>query len=125
MKFLTILFTLLFLSLPLKAYELLVFSVSWCSYCVAFNEEVAPEYNDTVYAETLPLTIIDAEHIPAWFTKAYEEGKIKKIKGTPTYIIWNEKSKAEVNRFVGYNGKEWFYEQVAYWVEHYKEYYGQ
>ncbi len=120
MKFLSILFTLLFLSLPLKAYELLVFSVSWCSYCVAFNEEVAPEYNDTVYAETLPLTIIDAEHIPEWFTKAYEEGKIKKIKGTPTFIIWNEKSKAEVNRFVGYNGKEWFYERVASWIEHHK-----
>ena len=125
MKFLTILFTLLFLSLPLKAYELLMFSVSWCSYCVAFNEEVAPEYNDTVYAETLPLTIIDAEHIPEWFTNAYEEGKIKKIKGTPTFIIFDKESQAEIDRIVGYNGKEWFYEQVAYWIEHYKEYYGQ
>ena len=125
MKFLSILFTLLFLSLPLKAYELLMFSVSWCHYCVAFNEQVAPEYNDTVYAETLPLTIIDAEHIPEWFTKAYEKGDIKKIKGTPTFIIFDKESQAEIDRFVGYNGKEWFYEQVAYWINHYEEYYGQ
>ena len=125
MKFLSILFTLLLLSLPLKAYELLMFSVSNCIYCIAFNEQVAPEYNDTVYAETLPLTIIDNADIPEWFQIAYEEGKIKKIKGTPTFIIFDKESQAEIDRIVGYNGKEWFYEKIAYWVEHYKEYYGQ
>ena len=125
MKFLSILFTVLLLSLPLKAYELLMFSVSNCIYCIAFNEQVAPEYNDTVYAETLPLTIIDNEDIPEWFQIAYEEGKIKKIRGTPTFIIFDEESQAEIDRIVGYNGKEWFYEKIAYWVEHYKEYYGQ
>ena len=101
-----------------RAYELLMFSVSNCIYCIAFNEQVAPEYNDTVYAETLPLTIIDAENIPEWFTKAYEEGKIKKIKGTPTFIIFDKESQAEIDRIVGYNGKEWFYEKIAYWIEH-------
>ena len=125
MKFLSILFTVLLLSLPLKAYELLMFSVSWCSYCVAFNEQVAPTYNDTKYAETLPLTIIDAENIPEWFTKVYEEGKIKKIKGTPTFIIWDEENQIEIERIVGYNSKEWFYERIEYWIEHYEEYYGQ
>tara|TARA_Y100000034_G_scaffold118144_1_gene158498 strand:+ start:1720 stop:2097 length:378 start_codon:yes stop_codon:yes gene_type:complete len=125
MKFLSILFTVLLLSLPLKAYELLMFSVNWCSYCVAFNEQVAPEYNDTEYAETLPLTIIDAEHPPEWFTTAYQKGDIKKIKGTPTFIIWDKESQAEIDRFVGYNGKEWFYERVASWIEHSEEYYGQ
>ena len=125
MKFLSILFTVLLLSLPLKAYELLMFSVSWCSYCVAFNEQVAPEYNDTEYAEILPLTIIDAENIPEWFTKVYKEGKIKKIRGTPTFIIWDEESQIEIERIVGYNSKEWFYERIEYWIEHYEEYYGQ
>ena len=125
MKFLSILFTLLLLSLPLKAYELLMFSVSNCIYCIAFNEQVAPEYNDTIYAETLPLTIIDAEHPPEWFTTAYEEGKIKKIRGTPTFIIWDKESQSEIDRIVGYNGKEWFYERIAYWIEHHEEYYGQ
>ena len=125
MKFLSILFTLLFLSLPLSAYELLMFSVSNCIYCIKFNEEVAPYYNKTTYAETLPLTIIDNADIPEWFHIAYAEGRIEPIKGTPTFIIFDTESQAEVNRFVGYNGKEWFYERVASWIEHYEEYYGQ
>ena len=125
MKFLSMLFTLLLLSLPLKAYELLMFSVSWCSYCVAFNKQVAPEYNDTEYAEILPLTIIDAENIPEWFTKVYTEGKIKKIKGTPTFIIWDKENQVEIDRIVGYNGKEWFYERITYWIKNHEEYYGQ
>ena len=108
-----------------KAYELLMFSVKNCIYCIKFNEEVAPYYNKTIYAETLPLTIIDNADIPEWFHTAYDEGRIKKIKGTPTFIIFNEKSKAEVDRFVGYNGKEWFYERVASWIEHQNAYYGQ
>ena len=125
MKFLSILFTLLLLSLPLKAYELLMFSVSWCSYCVAFHKEITPEYNDTEYAEILPLTIIDAENIPEWFTKVYEEDKIKRIRGTPTFIIWDKENQVEIDRIVGYNGKEWFYERIAYWIEHHEEYYEQ
>ena len=125
MKFLSILFTLLLLSLPLKAYELLMFSVSNCIYCIAFNEQVVPEYNDTEYAETLPLTIIDNENIPEWFTTAYEEGRIEHIRGTPTFIIWDKENQVEIDRIVGYNGKEWFYERIAYWIKHLEEYYGQ
>ena len=124
-KTLSILFTLLFFSLPLKAYELLMFSVSNCIYCIAFNEQVVPEYNETEYAETLPLTIIDNADIPDWFHIAYDKGDIQKIKGTPTFIIFNEESQAEIDRFVGYNGKEWFYERVASWIEHHNAYYGQ
>ena len=125
MKFLTILFTLLFLSLPLSAYELLMFSVSKCIYCIKFNEEVAPYYNKTIYAETLPLIIIDNADIPEWFQTAYEEGRIQEIKGTPTFIIFDEESQVEIERIVGYSGKEWFYERIAYWVKHHEEYYGQ
>ena len=121
MKFLSILFTLLFLSLPLSAYELLMFSVSSCIYCIKFNEEVAPYYNKTTYAETLPLTIIDRTDIPEWFHIAYDKGNIKPIRGTPTFIIFDTESQAEVNRFVGYNGKEWFYERVASWIEYHEE----
>ena len=125
MKFLSILFTVLLLSLPLKAYELLMFSVKTCHYCIAFMEQVEPEYHDTEYAKTLPLTIIDNADIPEWFQTAYEEGRIENIRGTPTFIIWNEEEQVEVDRIVGYNGKEWFYERIAYWVKHNEEYYGQ
>ena len=113
MKFLSILFTLCFLSLPLKAYELLMFSIKSCHYCIAFMEQVEPEYHDTEYAKTLPLTIVYHTDRPEWFNIAYEEGRIKKIKGTPTFIIWDEESQAEIDRIVGYGGKEWFYEQIS------------
>ena len=122
MKFLSILFAVLFLSLPLKAYELLMFSVKSCHYCMAFMEQVEPEYHDTIYAETLPLTIIYHNDRPEWFNIAYEEGRIKKIKGTPTFIIWDEESQAEIERIVGYGGKDRFYEQISHWIDnHYKE----
>ena len=122
MKFLSILFAVLFLSLPLKAYELLMFSVSNCIYCIKFHEEVLPTYSETEYADTLPLTIIDNADIPEWFQTAYEEGRIQNIKGTPTFIIFDTESQAEVDRFVGYNGKDWFYEQIALWIDnHIKE----
>ena len=117
MKFLSILFTVLFLSFSASAYELVMFSVKNCIFCIKFHEDVTPYYNDTEYAETLPLTIIDAKDIPEWFHIAYDKGNIKKIKGTPTFIIFDTESQAEVDRFVGYNGKEWFYEQIAYWIE--------
>ena len=112
MKFLTILFTLLFLSLPLKAYELLMFSIKSCHYCIAFMEQVEPEYHDTEYAETLPLTIIDAKDIPEWFHIAYDKGDIKKIKGTPTFIIWDEVNKRELVRWAGYQSEENWYEML-------------
>ena len=85
-------------------------------------EQVEPEYHDTEYAETLPLTIIDAKDIPEWFHIAYDKGNIKPIRGTPTFIIWDAESQVEIARIVGYNGKEWFYEQIAIWIDnHHKE----
>ena len=121
MKFLSILFTVLLLSLPRKAYELLMFSVSWCSYCIAFNEQVAPAYNDTEYAEALPLIIVDAKDIPEWFHIAYDKGNIKKIKGTPTFIIFDTESQVEIARIVGYNGKDEFFARIAYWIDNHEE----
>ena len=113
MKFLSILFAVLFLSLPLKAYELLMFSVKTCHYCMAFMEQVEPDYHDTEYAKILPLTIIDNADIPEWFHVAYDKGNIKPIRGTPTFIIWDEENQIEIDRIVGYGGKEWFYEQIS------------
>ena len=85
-------------------------------------EQVEPEYHDTEYAKTLPLTIIDAKDIPEWFHIAYDKGNIKPIRGTPTFIIWDEKRQEEIDRIVGYGGKEWFYEQIVHWIDnHHKE----
>ena len=89
---------------------------------MAFMEQVEPDYHDTEYAKILPLTIIDNADIPEWFHIAYDKGNIKKIKGTPTFIIWDEESQAEIERIVGYGGKDRFYEQISHWIDnHHKE----
>ena len=88
-------------------------------------EQVEPGYHDTEYAEILPLIIIDAKKRPKWFKIAYKESRIGKIRGTPTFIIWNEETGMEIDRIVGYSGKKWFYEYIDSWIENNKKYYGQ
>jgi len=66
-------------------------------------KEVAVDYE---YRD-MPLVIIDAYNQPDWFKEAYKENRIKPIRGTPTFIIWN--GRKELGRLVGYSGKEWFY----------------
>ena len=117
MKFLYTLFIVLFLSFSASAYELLMFSVKNCIFCIKFHEDVTPYYNDTEYAETLPLIIIDAKDIPEWFHIAYDKGNIKPIRGTPTFIIFDTESQVEIDRIVGYNGKDEFFARIAYWIE--------
>ena len=118
MKYIVIIVAFLILSTPVKAYQILRFSVSWCQYCTAFHNEVTPTYKDSEYAEELPLIIINADdypkHIPKWFRDAYEKGDIKLIKGLPTFILWDEKRQMELDRLVGYFGKIWFYERIEY-----------
>ena len=80
---------------------------------MAFMEQVEPDYHDTEYAKILPLIIIDNADIPEWFHVAYDKGNIKPIRGTPTFIIWDEENQIEIDRIVGYGGKEWFYEQIS------------
>ena len=118
MKIIVIIVALLILSTPVKAYQILMFSVSWCKYCTAFHNEVAPTYKDSEYSKDLPLIIINADdypkHIPEWFANAYVKGDIKPIKGLPTFILWDEKRKVELDRLVGYYGKLWFYQKIEY-----------
>ena len=118
MKFILILFSILILSTPVKAYQLLMFTVSWCGFCTAFHNEVGDTYKDSEYAEFLPLILINAddypEHIPEWFATAYKKGDIKPINATPTFILWDEKKKVELDRLVGYHGKTWFYDRIEY-----------
>lgn len=118
MKFFFVLFILLILSLPVKAYELLMFSISGCRFCTTFHREITPTYNDSEYAEYLPLIIINADeypkNIPKWFAAAYKKGDIKPIRKVPTFILWDEKRKVELDRLVGYFGKTWFYGRIEY-----------
>jgi len=100
-------FVLLFNS---KAYslELLMINSKNCVYCKKFLVEVASNYK----ISQLPIIIIDDYNKPEWFLSAYKEKKIKPYRGTPTFIIWNDVQKYEIDRIVGYMGKERFYNSL-------------
>jgi len=93
----------IFFNVQAYALELLMLHNKHCGYCMAFMKEVAVDYE---YRD-MPLVIIDAYNQPDWFKEAYAENRIKPIRGTPTFIIWN--GRKELGRLVGYSGKEWFY----------------
>ena len=93
----------IFFNVQAYALELLMFHSKYCGYCMAFMKEVAVDYE---YRD-MPLVIIDAYNQPDWFKEAYKENRIKPIRGTPTFIIWN--GRKELARLTGYSGKEWFY----------------
>ena len=93
-----------------KAYslELLMINSKNCIYCKKFLAEVAVDYN----LPPLPLKIINDYDRPEWFSKAYKQNKIKPYRGTPIFIIWNEKEEYEIDRIRGYIGKDSFYKQL-------------
>ena len=93
-----------------KANELLMFNNKHCGYCKAFLEEVGVNYENEKESYMPTLVIIDAYNQPDWFKEAYSENRIKPIRGTPTFIIWN--GRKELARIVGYSGKEWFYAKL-------------
>ena len=111
-KLLLTLFFILF-TFPIYAKEhlqLLMAHNPGCHICQKFIKEVAVDYNDSEQAKTLPLVIINVYKQPEWFKEAYAENRIKHIKGTPTFIIWN--GKKELARLVGYHDKERFYSRA-------------
>ena len=96
----------MFFATTTQAIELLMFHNKKCGYCMAFMEEVAVDYE----YKDIPLVIIDAYNQPDWFKEAYAEGRIKPIRGTPTFIVWN--GRKELVRIVGYGSKTSFYNQL-------------
>tara|TARA_B100000959_G_scaffold274548_1_gene326602 strand:+ start:97 stop:474 length:378 start_codon:yes stop_codon:yes gene_type:complete len=114
---LTILFILF--AFPSYALELLMAHNPTCHICQKFVEEVAIDFEYTyksttthgrVIKKTLPLIIISVNDQPEWFKEAYAYKRIKLIKGTPTFIIWN--GRKELGRLVGYYSKERFYRRL-------------
>ena len=114
-KLLLTLFFLLF-AFPdsAQALELLMAHNPDCHICQKFIEEVAVDYNDSEIAKKLPLIVISVYEQPEWFKEAYRLRKIKPIRGTPTFIIWNgsHEGGAEIARLVGYSNKSRFYSRL-------------
>ena len=89
-----------------KSDELLMAHNPMCGVCQKFLQEVGVDYE----YEDLPLVIINLYNQPDWFKEAYAENRIKPIRGTPIFIIWN--GRKELARVIGYNNKEWFYTKL-------------
>ena len=112
-KLLLTLFFILF-AFPVYALELLMAHNPGCHICEKFLKEVAVDYNDTEQSRYLPLVIINVYKQPEWFKEAYRIGKIKPIRRTPTFIIWNGSHEGgmEIARLVGYSNKTRFYSRL-------------
>jgi len=85
-----------------------------CPVCERFINEVAIDYNESEQAKTLPLVIINVNNIPTWFKEAYNEGRIKRIKGTPTFIVWN--GRKELSRLTGYKNRKDFMLRINIYI---------
>ena len=111
---LTLFFLLFAFPASAKALELLMAHNPDCHICEKFINEVAVDYNDSEIAKKLPLIVISVYDQPEWFKEAYRIGKIKPIRGTPTFIIWNgsHDGGAEIARLVGYSNKSRFYSRL-------------
>jgi len=112
-KLLLTTFFILF-AFPVYALELLMAHNPKCHICERFINEVAIDYHESSIAKTIPLVIINVYEQPEWFKEAYRIGKIKPIRGTPTFIIWNgsHDGGAEIGRLVGYHSKGRFYSRL-------------
>ena len=113
-KLLLTLFFILF-AFPVYALELLMAHNPACSICIRFMNEVEADYHNSEQAKTLPLIVINVYKQPEWFKEAYDEKRIKPIRGTPTFIIWN--GRKELSRLVGYRSKEDFYMRINIFIE--------
>ena len=111
---LTLFFLLFAFPASAKALELLMAHNPDCHICEKFINEVAVDYNDSEVAKIIPLVIISVYDQPEWFKEAYRLRKIKPIRGTPTFIIWNgsKEGGAEIGRLVGYRDKGRFYSRL-------------
>ena len=111
---LTLFFLLFAFPASAKALELLMAHNPDCHICERFINEVAVDYNDSELGKRIPLIIISVYDQPEWFKEAYRIGKIKTIRGTPTFIIWNGSHDGgmEIARLVGYSNKSRFYSRL-------------
>ena len=97
------------------AQKLLMFYSSHCGYCQKWDKEIGVEnYSKTDIGQALPIQIIDEKDGRIdWIVDAVQSGKMDYIRGTPTFVVWDDKLEMELTRLVGYAGKENFYENLG------------
>ena len=96
------------------AQELLVLRGEKSKNSNRWQEEVLPEYENSVIGKKLPVKIVPVKGklFPEWMAKALDEGRVDEILGTPTFIIWDTKKEKEIGRIEGYTQKSRFFSQL-------------
>ena len=96
------------------ARELLVLSGEKSQSSKRWQEEVLPEYETSTLGKSLPVKIVPVQGklFPEWMAKALDEGRVDKIFGTPTFIIWDPEKEKEIGRIEGYTQKTRFFSQL-------------
>ncbi len=111
MRILLVAFMLMFAT-PTLAAELLMVHNPACIFCQAFMRDTQPGYSESKQAKEYPLRVIDISIFKnrEWIRQQIRDDNIKRILGTPTFIIWD--NNREMGRIVGYPGKELFYQRL-------------
>ena len=110
-KILLVLMLLLISTTALADTQLRMMHNQYCPYCINFLSEVRDEYIRSEYNTFLPLVIMNLriKKTHEWI-KAHQY--LTPIRGTPTFIIWDDEKEREIDRIVGYANKVWFYERL-------------
>lgn len=94
---------------PVAAAELLYYHGKGCSYCEAWDAEVAPIYPATEEGARLPLRRVSADApLPA------DLSHIKGLVYTPTFVVLDDSGR-EVGRIPGYQ-PEWFWAYLRQFI---------
>lgn len=90
--------------------QLIMFQQEGCPFCAAWNREVGGIYRKTDEAKLLPLRRVDIHT-----TRPIDLRSIDGIVYTPTFVVLH--CGREVQRIVGYAGKEQFWEMLDIGVQ--------
>ena len=77
------------------------------------------EVGNSYDREDMPLRIIYMDWYPSWLQMARAEKRIKPVRGTPTFVIWD--GEKELARIVGYSGKTSFFRKLDKFKKKYGE----
>lgn len=96
------------LALPfaqVSAAELLMYRRDGCPYCVAWDREVGPGYNNSNFGKVAPVRMVDVHG-------ARPQVALKSpIIYTPTFVLVDEAR--EIGRIEGYSSNDFFYGTIA------------
>lgn len=100
----------IWLAVPAKAEELVMFEQAGCHWCAVWHKEIGPIYPKTEEGQRFPLRRVDIhERVPEDLTA------ISKGRFTPTFVL--VKDGREIGRIQGYPGEDFFWGLLGQMVQ--------